>query len=177
MSSTAKILPHYTVEEWERWEGKWELIEGIPYAMSPLPVPEHQAICGNLFSILKDSLKEYKQCKVYLPIDYKVSEDTILQPDILVVCGEIKNKYLDFAPSLVAEVISPSTALKDRHAKFRIYERQRISYYLIIDHIKKIIEVYELVNAKYTLQNTSEDFTFSLDEECKAIACFENLFE
>jgi hypothetical protein len=37
MSSAVKILPHYTYVEYEQWEGQWELIEGIPYAMSPLP--------------------------------------------------------------------------------------------------------------------------------------------
>jgi Uma2 family endonuclease len=177
MSTTAKILPHYTVKEWEKWEDSWELIEGIPYAMSPLPVPLHQIICGNLYSILKDALSDCKQCKVYLPIDYKISEDTILQPDILVVCGEIKNKYLDFAPALIAEVLSPSTALKDRHSKFSIYEQQGISYYLIIDPGKKMLEIYKLVNGNYTLQNPPQNFAFSFANECNAEASFANLFE
>ncbi len=53
------------------------------------------------------------------------------------MCGEIKNKYLDFAPALVAEILSPSTVLKDRHSKFSIYEQQGILYYLIIDIEKK----------------------------------------
>lgn len=30
MSSDIKILPHYTYEEYRLWEGRWELIEGIP---------------------------------------------------------------------------------------------------------------------------------------------------
>jgi hypothetical protein len=50
MSSAAKILPHYTYHEWEQWEGQWELIEGIPYAVSPLPVPKHQKIAMALGS-------------------------------------------------------------------------------------------------------------------------------
>jgi hypothetical protein len=37
-----KILPHYTYEDYCRWEGQWELIDGIPYAMSPMPRPQHQ---------------------------------------------------------------------------------------------------------------------------------------
>ena len=177
MSATAKILPHYTVEEWEKWEDKWELIEGIPYAMSPLPVPLHQTICGNLFSILKNALEDCKQCKVYLPLDYKISEDTILQPDILVVCGEIKNKYLDFPPALVAEILSPSTALKDRHSKFSIYEQQGIFYYLIIDPVKNILEIYALNDKKYILQKIEENFTFSFNEECSPDVSFVDLFK
>lgn len=176
MSATAKILPHYTISEWERWEDRWELIEGIPYAMSPLPAPKHQIISGNLFSILRDALKNCKDCKVYLPLDYKVTDDTILQPDILVVCGEIKKKYLDFAPKLVAEILSPSTALKDRHSKFGIYEQQQILYYLIIDPAKNIVEIFELRNGKYIMQDNADSFTFSFDEECKVAVSFENLF-
>ncbi|WP_301924323.1 hypothetical protein [Ferruginibacter sp.] len=38
MSSAVKILPHYTYEDHCQWEGRWEIIEGIPFAMSPAPV-------------------------------------------------------------------------------------------------------------------------------------------
>jgi hypothetical protein len=38
MSSATKILPHYTYEEYWLWEGRWELIVGIPYAMIPAPM-------------------------------------------------------------------------------------------------------------------------------------------
>lgn len=48
MSSAYKILPHYTFNDWKIWEGKWELIDGIPFAMSPTPVPEHQRIAAEL---------------------------------------------------------------------------------------------------------------------------------
>lgn len=66
-------------------------------------------------------------------VDYIIADDTILQPDMLVVCREITKKYLDFAPGLVVEVLSPSTALKDRHTKYYLYEQQGIKYYLIVD--------------------------------------------
>jgi Uma2 family endonuclease len=176
MSSAAKILPHYTIAEWGNWTDQWELIEGIPHAMSPLPVPKHQIISGNLFSILKEALKACKHCKVYLPLDYKISDDTILQPDILIVCGEIKDKYLDFAPALVAEILSPSTALKDRHYKFDIYQQQGIPYYLIIDPSKNMLEIYLLEDDKYIFKTVSEPFTFSFDEECKIQVSFSELF-
>jgi hypothetical protein len=37
MSSSVKILPHYTYEDYCKWEGRWELINGIPHTMSPAP--------------------------------------------------------------------------------------------------------------------------------------------
>ncbi len=50
MSNPVKILPHYTYDDWVKWEGQWELIDGFPYAMSPMPVPEHQRIAANVIS-------------------------------------------------------------------------------------------------------------------------------
>ena len=68
MSSAYKILPHYTYEDYCRWEGQWELIDGIPYAMSPAPRPEHQSIATNLAAELRLALKKNKcNCKVYQP--------------------------------------------------------------------------------------------------------------
>src|SRR4051812_17117512 len=105
MGIANKIIPHYTYEDWLHWEGKWELIEGHPIAMSPTPVPKHQRIATALKAEFYNSLKnsKCKKCFAYDPVDYKITEDTILVPDALIVCGEITKKYLDFAPALVAE--------------------------------------------------------------------------
>jgi len=104
MSGAVKILPHYTYNDWEQWEGLWELIEGIPYAMSPLRLPKHQKIAMALGSEFTVALKSCRQCSAYQPIDYRVADDTILQPDMLVVCDEITKKYLDFPPALVVSI-------------------------------------------------------------------------
>lgn len=142
MSNAVKILPHYTFDDWVNWEGQWELIDGLPYAMSPMPVPKHQRIAAALGSEFFISLKKCKQCSVYQPIDYKISDEIIVQPDMLVVCDKIDKKFLDFPPALVVEILSPSTALKDRHSKFDIYEEQQIKYYLIIAPDEEIAEIY-----------------------------------
>jgi hypothetical protein len=96
MSNAIRLLPHYTYEDWMNWEGQWELIEGIPYAMSPMPVPNHQRIAGNLFTEFRLQLKNCKECAAYQPIDYKVADDVIVQPDLLIVCGEISKSFLTF---------------------------------------------------------------------------------
>jgi hypothetical protein len=53
MSTAAKILPSYTYEDYLHWEGRWELIDGIPYAMSPFPAPRHQRIANNTWYLRK----------------------------------------------------------------------------------------------------------------------------
>jgi len=90
-----------------------------------------------------------RRYRVYNPIDYKISDHTILEPDILLVCDDIEKDYLDFAPVLLVEILSTSTLLKDRHAKFNIYQQQGVKYYLIADPEKDKLEIYELVDKVY----------------------------
>lgn len=119
MALSNKIIPHYTYQDYIQWEGRWELIEGHPIAMSPLPIPEHQRLSANLIYELKNELKKNcKDFKVYSPLDYKISEDTTIQPDVLIVCGKIKKPYLDFPPLVAVEILSPSTTLRDRNTKY-----------------------------------------------------------
>lgn len=170
MSIAEKYRPYYTYDDYCQWEGKWELIEGMPYAMSPLPVPEHQSVSGNIYTELKISLKKgCKKCKAYLPLDWKITDDTVMQPDVLVVCKKIDKKFLDFPPVLVLEVLSPSTAAKDRGLKFEKYESQQVSYYLIADPQFKKLEVYQLLNNKYEpVAINPEMYIFELHEDCNA---------
>jgi len=144
MSIASKYRPYYTYEDYCQWEGRWELIEGMPYAMSPAPTPGHQRVSAILIRRF-EALEKCKNCTVYQPLDWKITEDTIVQPDLLVVCDEIKKKYLDFPPVLVVEILSPSTASKDRGEKMELYQQQQVKYYLIVDpHFKKVA-IYEWI--------------------------------
>jgi len=165
MGLANRILPHYTYEDYSQWKGQWEVIDGIPYAMSPMPRPEHQAVAGSLHAEFRAALKTAKcSCKVYQPIDYKVAEDTVLNPDLLIVCKPITKQFLDFTPELVAEILSPATEPKDRYTKYHIYQEQRIPYYVIVDVDKKKVELFRLVEDQYSpvLFDAGTAFTFAL---------------
>jgi len=166
--SMRRNLPHYTYEDYCQWEGRWELIDGIPYAMSPLPLPAHQRAGGRLFMAFEQPLlKRCDHCTAYPPIDWKVKDDMVLQPDFLVVCGEVKKPYIDFPPVMVAEILSPSTALKDRNTKFDIYESEGVKYYLILDVQLKEMQVYELTDGKYELVSVNpSSFDFTFHDDC-----------
>jgi Uma2 family endonuclease len=170
MSIADKYRPQYTYADYSLWEGNWELIDGMPYAMSPAPAIIHQKISGTLHTIFRESLKtNCPKCEVYLPIDWKINEKTVVQPDLLILCRDISKTqvYLDFTPALVVEILSPSTAYKDRHEKFELYEQEGVKYYLIVDpHFSKI-EIYQLIDGKYQpVAITPAQFSFSLDEGC-----------
>ncbi len=179
--NAVKLLPYYTYKDYCNWEGRWELIDGIPFAMSPAPTPRHQWLLINITSELKNAImkSKCKHCKVYDFIDVKIEEDTILQPDCSVVCKPITKKFLDFAASLVVEILSPATALKDRHAKFSIYEKFGMKYYMIVDEEKEDIEIYLLKSSKYILQKImpKKPFIFSFGDDCKIEVLLQNVWE
>lgn len=177
MSIAEKYRPSYTYDDYCQWEGRWELIEGMPYAMSPLPVPDHQRTSLKLCILFEEALKDCKQCKVYPPLDWKMAEDTVVQPDVLIVCKKIEKKYLDFPPALVAEILSPSTAAKDRNLKMELYRAQGVKYYCILDVQFKKMEIHELINNIYeptSINPAAFEFTF---DNCTAYTNFENLWE
>ncbi len=135
-----------------------------------MPSPGHQWIAANTCSEFVGALKRSgcKQCKAYSSIDYIISEDTVLQPDISIVCGKTKKKFPDFPPALVVGLLSPTTALRDRHIKFKIYEQQGIRYYLLVNTDAETVEIFQLVNGVYEIVPFDEKmpFTFLPGEGC-----------
>ena len=167
MSIAEKYRPYYTYEDYCQWEGRWELIEGMPYAMSPAPVPAHQSVSVLLSFEFVKALKSCKNCKLFQPLDWKIKEDTIVQPDLLIVCDKIEKKFLDFPPALVVEILSPATASKDRGEKMELYHSQKVKYYLIVDPQFKKLEIYEFNEAQYEPVSVNpETYHFTLHDNC-----------
>lgn len=114
----------------------------------------------------------------YPPLDWLVKDDTVLEPDFLIACKPVKEKYLDFPPALVAEILSPSSAIKDRNAKYQIYESEKVKYYLILDINTHKLEIYELIEGAYQLVATSpRTFEFNLHDGCKIPVSFNELWD
>ncbi len=174
-----EFLPNYTYADYANWEGNWELINGIPFAMSPSPAFKHQKISGRIFSQFEELLDGCSKCESIEAFDWKVDEKNVLQPDVSVICKPVNNQnYLDFAPTAVFEILSPSTTLKDRNVKFEIYKSAGVKYYLIIDPLKQTAEVFELVKKNYKLALKTKDkkFLFKLDG-CDATFDFSKIWE
>jgi Uma2 family endonuclease len=125
--------------------------------MSPAPSRTHQGVSGNLHGQLFNFLKG-KFCKVYAaPFDVRLDadkeDDTVVQPDITVVCDKSKldDKGCKGAPDMVIEIISASSARMDRLIKLRLYRRAGVREYWIIDPETKTAQVYLLENGKYVV--------------------------
>jgi len=165
-------IPHYTYDDYKIWDGKWEIIYGVAYAMSPAPMIEYQSISSKIARNLENLLDDCEKCSSLLPVDWKISEDTVVQPDNLVICHEPTNKaYLTKAPEIIFEILSKSTASKDRNLKFKLYEQEAVKYYILVDPDDKVAKVYGLVNGKYikVCDATQEKVEFHLKECAKTI--------
>ena len=158
--------PRYTYNDYKNWKEDWELVDGYPFQMLPSPSPRHNLAIMNFIYQGKDALKKNKDCDCLLfsELDWKISEETVVRPDMMIICGSTTNEYLEFPPVLVLEIISPSSIKKDRVIKFELYREQGVKYYLLADYNKKTVEVFELVDNYYKQVDKN---VFQIDKDCE----------
>jgi Uma2 family endonuclease len=141
------LLPYderYSVSDWETWNDPRELIEGKPYAMSPAPGLLLQAISSEIIQHLGPQLKACETCRILMPVDWQIDEETVVQPDLLIVCGPISGQRLKAVPPCVFEILSPSTRKKDQTVKRELYRAQGVRYYVLVDPETRNQEVFVL---------------------------------
>ncbi len=135
-----------------------ELIDGKVVAMRSNIT--HSRIIGNIGCIFSNYLRGKKCTPFAGRIDLYLSEKDRVIPDMMVVCNSdiIKKDGVHGAPDLIVEVLSPSTAKRDRGYKKDLYERSGIKEYWIVDPENRSIEVYLLRKNRYELDNVYSIF-------------------
>lgn len=173
-----EFFPHYTYKDYCQWEGKWEIISGIAYAMTPAPSILHQSVSHKIDGQLFQLLEECEHCHALLPVDWQVAEDTIVQPDHLVICGELPHSAkLTVTPSLIFEILSNSTRKKDENLKFELFQAAGVLYYCLVDPETKSAKLFRLEDKRYVDQGTfsKECTTISLPG-CDLLFNFERIW-
>ncbi len=149
---------HYTYADYCKWDDgtRWELIDGIPYDMSPGPSRKHQGILVELLYEFRSFL-EGKPCKVYMsPFDVRLNadeeDDTVVQPDLLVVCdgSKLDERGCKGAPELIVEILSPSTIRHDSWVKYNLYKRSGVKEYWLVNPEAKTVTVNRLLDGEYS---------------------------
>jgi Uma2 family endonuclease len=176
-----RSVTQYTYNDYRNWpEGeRWELIGGEAYAMSPAPSTRHQEISANLLVALATHLRG-KACKVFAaPVDVVLSDQDVVQPDLVLICdpNQIFLSHIAGPPSLLVEIISPSTEEQDRVRKQRLYARFGIKEYWPVTSFPSMVEILALDESRDTFRisgsfgrgevATSElfpDFHIAMDE-------------
>lgn len=144
----------------EKYEFKTESIGGKVYHISPSASPFHGMIIGNLYLFIGNYLKG-KQCKVFIDtIDVYLDEENRVIPDLSVLCDKTNftDRGYEGIPRLIVEVISPSSIKRDRIEKKALYERMQVSYYWLIDLKNKSLEIYNLVDGVYVLEDVYTEY-------------------
>ncbi len=152
-----------------------ELIDGKIYMMAGASAL-HQDVVGNLFFILKTGTQSNIKCFPRIaPFDLKLSSNdriNVVQPDLMLFCQED-------IPCAIFEVLSPSTAYKDKTVKKELYEANDIKEYFLVNPEFKIIEKFILEDQKYFYDKaygTEESMKIlCLDQEIKVAEVFESL--
>ena len=149
MLPLARTIEYYTYDDYKKWEGDWELIDGIAYAMAPSPMISHQAIAGEITFELISSVRKCEKCLIVIEQDWKIDEFTVVKPDISLICNETNSSYITKSPLIVVEIISKSTAKRDEKYKFEIYKEERVPYYVLVYPNDLKAKIYKLEGNKY----------------------------
>ncbi len=124
---------------------RFELIEGEQF-VTPSPSPLHQDISGSLYTLFRSVVFESGHGRVYFaPLDVRLAENTIVQPNLIVILSDrsvLTEARVEGAPSLVVEIISPSTSDYDRVTKRNLYAENGVPEYWIVDPDAETVTIY-----------------------------------
>jgi len=147
--------PYYTYADYKEWEleegERFELLNGEAFAMSA-PSTKHQEILMELSSQIHFFLRG-KTCKVFpAPFDVRLfyrpdgRDDTVVQPDISVICDKKKlgPEGCRGAPDLVIEILSPSNTAIEMQQKLELYREAGVIEYWVINPENNTLIVYLL---------------------------------
>lgn len=137
-----------------------EVING-ELIMTPAPNIFHQTVSNNLEFELNSFIKKKNVGKMFhAPTDVKLSETNVVQPDIIFVTVERSNiiteNFIDGAPDLIIEILSPGTAYYDLIEKKELYERFEVKEYWIVDPKKRRVEIYQNAAQQFELNQRIE---------------------
>ncbi|TWT85514.1 hypothetical protein Pla123a_03210 [Posidoniimonas polymericola] len=136
-----------------------ELIRG-EYIVSPAPNYTHQAISLCMSALLLEWTKQGGGRGAAAPFDVKLSDSTIVQPDLAYVSlarKDVIKERAEGAPDLVVEIVSPSNAARDRVHKLALYAEHGVPEYWIVDPAERVIEFLLLDGDRYKVEPLTSD--------------------
>jgi len=138
---------------------RYEIIEGVLY-VSPVPWTPHQVLSRRLQFAFYELERQGFGYIYDAPTGLMLDGGTTVEPDLIYLRADqrsqIKRKYILGAPHLIVEVLSPGTARLDRVKKLRLYSKNQIPHYWLLDPESKVLEVMKLVGSHYRMEATLE---------------------
>lgn len=119
----------------------------------------HQNVAGEIYFQARQALQGKPGRAFIVPLDVRLPKrdeadeliDSVVQPDVLVVCGagKLDRRGVRSAPDWIVEVMSPSTACHDQIKKRDLYQCHGVREYWLVHPIDRILTVYQLQNNEY----------------------------
>ncbi len=178
MSTAPQYRPHYTVADYQLWDGDWELWNGTAVAMTPSPFGRHARINGRVATAFNNAI-DAADCRaaVLVEIDWIVANDTVLRPDLTIVCGEPPDRHVEETPAVVVEILSPSTRERDLTFKKTVYQQNGVPWYIIVDPDTESIQPLRLnADSQYELAPFSNTLSIDICQDCALEVKIDRLF-
>ncbi len=143
----ATVSQDWTIERWRELPAdgnRYELVDG-QLLVTPSPAFPHQRAVFELARLIADYVDGADiGLTMIAPADVEYDDRTVVQPDLFVaplVNGRKPRSYAEFGPLLlVVEILSPGSARADRVTKLRLYQRERVAEYWIVDLDARLVE-------------------------------------
>ena len=155
MAPTRVILTYKDYEALPNDGRTYEIHEGELW-VTPAPTPPHQFTTRNLFTPVHDHVRTRRLGEVlFAPIDVIFSDTTIVQPDLVYLetarLRFITSRGIEGPPTLLVQVLSPSTAQINRTTHMQLFAKFRVPFYWIADPDARVLEAYVLREGGYDL--------------------------
>src|SRR5712692_3334582 len=127
-------------------EPRCELIFGRLYEMTS-PTLVHQLAVGLLWKLLHEIAVRTGGVAAQAPLDVTLADHSVVQPDVIYVSAArlgVIEERIEGAPDLLVEILSPSTARRDRNEKLKLYAESGVREYWLADF--KLRHITFLVN-------------------------------
>jgi len=149
----------WTYQDWLNFPNdgwKYEIIDGVLF-MVPPPAIKHQSSSISLVVKMYNHADKYDLGKVLeAPCGVQLPKQPVpVEPDILFIKKErlniIGENYVEGAPDLIVEILSPSNPNYDRQTKFNLYQQSGVKEYWLVDYRSKTVEIFNLIANRYLL--------------------------
>jgi len=121
----------------------------------PRPHPRHQAVLRELVAEITIYLRSKPIGTLWPEVDVQISRSRVYAPDLFFLAAESRERLCQpegrimGAPDLVVEIVSPSSASRDRVAKFNAYRQAGVSWYWLVDGESLVVEEFQLTSEGY----------------------------
>lgn len=134
---------------------RYEILDG-ELSVTPAPRTKHQSVSGALYFALRHHIIAHRLGKIYAaPTDVILASTTVIQPDLVFIGNDrlhlVTERAIEGTPTLVVEILSPSTQQNDRLTKAQLYAKYGVPHYWLLDPDQHTFEAYELAGDHYVI--------------------------